>query len=199
MFAGALSAVCARRVHPPHPPPPPPPPPQPGRRRPLPTGLVGGSLLRALPQAAAPVLGDRRQGLLDVHAVGCSACWPRRLSTRRPLGGLYTPRVLRAFFQENRDIGQVGVLREIAEELGLDGADFTAALKQGTYTQTHQDALREAQAHRITVVPTLIIDGHTRIEGVPAPARIREAVLDAAAAQTNEDPEQGLTCGIDGC
>ncbi|WP_112467340.1 DsbA family oxidoreductase [Streptomyces triticisoli] len=111
-------------------------------------------------------------------------------------GDAYTPRVLRAFFQENRDIGRIGVLSDIAAELGLDAAGFTAALEQGTFTRAHQEALREAAAHRITVVPTLIIDGHTRIEGVPDPARIRKAVLDAQAHSTDA---QGPTCGIDGC
>ncbi|MFF4866166.1 DsbA family protein [Streptomyces sp. NPDC001231] len=111
-------------------------------------------------------------------------------------GGQYTPRVLRAFFQENRDIGRIDVLSEIAAELGLDSGEFTAALEQGTFTETHQDALREAAAHRITVVPTLIIDGHTRIEGVPDPTRIRKAVLDA---QARGGHEQGPTCGTDGC
>jgi predicted DsbA family dithiol-disulfide isomerase len=102
-------------------------------------------------------------------------------AANRNTGTLYTSRVMRAFFRENRDIGRIEVLRDIAEELGLNGADFAAALEQGRYKQAHQDALREAEAHVVTVVPTLIIDGHTRIEGVPTPAHIRKAILDAAA------------------
>ncbi|GAA3006746.1 hypothetical protein GCM10020229_18110 [Kitasatospora albolonga] len=42
----------------------------------------------------------------------------------------YTPRLLRAFFQENRDIGRTEVLADIAAELGLDAEGFTRALAE---------------------------------------------------------------------
>ena len=38
-----------------------------------------------------------------------------------------------AFFQEEKDIGDISVLTELAEELGLDGEDFRKALETGTY------------------------------------------------------------------
>jgi predicted DsbA family dithiol-disulfide isomerase len=109
----------------------------------------------------------------------------------------YTPRVLRAFFQENRDIGRLDVLADIASELGLDGTGFTGALTAGTYTEAHREALRTAEAHRISVAPTIIIGDRHRIEGVPAAAEIRKAVLDAQAEQAVEPGASA--CGIDGC
>ncbi|GAA1271532.1 DsbA family protein [Sphaerisporangium rubeum] len=108
----------------------------------------------------------------------------------------YTPRVLRAFFQENRDIGQLDVLADIAAELGLDAAGFTDALAAGTYTKAHQEALRIAKAHRISAVPTIIIGERHRLEGVPTAAQIRTAVLDA---QAEPAVTRGATCGIAGC
>ncbi len=108
----------------------------------------------------------------------------------------YTPRVLRAFFQENLDIGRLDVLADIACELRLDKAGFTRALTAGTYTAAHQEALRTAEAHRVRVAPTIIIGGHHRIEGVPTAAQIRKAVLDARAEQALAP---GAACGIDGC
>ncbi|MFI5976123.1 DsbA family protein [Streptomyces sp. NPDC051452] len=108
----------------------------------------------------------------------------------------YTPRVLRAFFQENRDIGELDVLTDIASELGLDEAAFAEALTAGTYTEAHQEALRTAAAHRISVVPTIIVGEHHRIEGVPTAAQIRKAVLDTQAEQA---VARGAACGIDGC
>jgi predicted DsbA family dithiol-disulfide isomerase len=108
----------------------------------------------------------------------------------------YTPRVLRAFFQENRDIGRLEVLADIASELGLDKAGFTEALTAGTYTEAHQEALRTAEAYRISVVPTMIIGERHRIEGVPAAAQIRKAVLETQAEQAVTG---GAACGIDGC
>ncbi|MFE7445718.1 DsbA family protein [Streptomyces chartreusis] len=111
-------------------------------------------------------------------------------------GREYTPRVLRAFFQQNRDIGQIDVLADIAREIGLDGEDVAAALEKGTYAAAHQAALRESVVHRIEVVPTLIIDGHTRIEGVATASRIRKALRNA---QDRTASTQWLTCGVNGC
>lgn len=108
----------------------------------------------------------------------------------------YTPRVLRAFFQENRDIGQLDVLAAIASELSLDEAGFTEALTAGTYTKAHQEALRTAEAYRISAVPTVIVGERHRIEGVPAAAQIRKAVLGAQAEQA---VTRDAACGIDGC
>ncbi|MER7931263.1 MULTISPECIES: DsbA family protein [unclassified Streptomyces] len=112
------------------------------------------------------------------------------------VGAAYTPRVLRAFFQEDRDIGRPDVLTAIASQLGLDEADFSAALRDGTYTEAHQKALRTAAAYRVSVVPTLVVGDRHRIEGVPAAAQIRKAVLDTQAEQAIA---RGAACGTDGC
>lgn len=109
-------------------------------------------------------------------------------------GTEYTRRMFRAFFQEDRDLGHLDVLQPLAEEIGLDGAAFRAALEQGTYSDQHQDALREAQAHRVQSVPTILV-GDIRIEGVPSPAQLRKAILDAQAQQ---DAEFGGVCGVNG-
>ncbi|MBP0461545.1 hypothetical protein [Streptomyces montanisoli] len=89
-----------------------------------------------------------------------------------------------------------GPLHEATRELGLDGDDFARALAAGTYTAAHQEALRTAAAHRVRVAPTLLIGERHRIEGVPDPARIREAVLDVQAGWS---VARGAACGIDGC
>ncbi|MGV9522326.1 DsbA family oxidoreductase [Streptomyces griseus] len=113
------------------------------------------------------------------------------------LGTAYTRRMFRAFFQESQDLGQVDVLVTLAGEIGLDEAGFRAALADGTYRARHQEALREAAAHRVQAVPTLLI-GDTRIEGVPRPAQLRKAILDAQARQAEDAVVYGAACGIDG-
>lgn len=112
------------------------------------------------------------------------------------LGTAYTRRMFRAFFQENQDLGQLDVLTTLAGEVGLDEAGFRAALANGSHRAKHQDALREAAAHQVQVVPTILI-GDTRIEGVPRAAQLRKAILDAQAQQ-GEDAAYGAACGIDG-
>ncbi|HEV2634137.1 MAG TPA: DsbA family protein [Actinocrinis sp.] len=108
----------------------------------------------------------------------------------------YTPRVLRAFFQENRDIGRLDVLADIASELGLDQARFTGALTAGTYAETHRKALRIAEAYRVSVAPTILIGENHRLEGVPTAVQIRKAVLDA---QNEQEVTHGASCGPEGC
>ncbi|HEY2765529.1 MAG TPA: DsbA family oxidoreductase [Pseudonocardiaceae bacterium] len=83
------------------------------------------------------------------------------------LGQRYIERMFRAFFVEQRDIGQLKVLIEVAAELGLDAAEFRAALATGSYAQAHQAALRRAHELEITVVPTFIVDNR-RLEGMPS-------------------------------
>ncbi|MDO0939383.1 DsbA family protein [Streptomyces sp. DG2A-72] len=100
------------------------------------------------------------------------------------LGQSCVPRMLRAFFHVDRDLGDLEVLTRIAAELGLPAAEFRTVLEQGTYATAHRCALAAADRHRITSVPTVIVDGTHRIEGVPAVARLRAAIAAARAEDT---------------
>ncbi|MFC9690658.1 DsbA family protein [Kribbella sp. NPDC056951] len=110
-------------------------------------------------------------------------------------GTEYTHRMFQAFFQEDQDLGNPDVLQALAAEIGLDAPDFRKALDNRTYREKHQDALREAEAHQIQSVPTILV-GNTRIEGVPTPYDLRKAILDAQAEQAIAF---GTACSVDGC
>jgi len=110
------------------------------------------------------------------------------------LGAAYTHRMFQAFFQEDLDIGNPDVLQSLAEQIGLDGPTFRTALDNRAYRTTHQNALREAESHNIRSVPTILV-GPTRLEGVPNPTELRQAILNA---QTNNATTHN-TCSIDGC
>lgn len=112
----------------------------------------------------------------------------------RGLGTEYTHRMFRAFFQEDLDLGQPGILQALAEDIGLDGAAFRTALDERRYRAHHQAALREAETHQVRSVPTILI-GDARIEGVPSAAQLRKAVLDAQAQQL---ATFGGACSVDG-
>ncbi|MGW0465447.1 DsbA family oxidoreductase [Streptomyces sp. NPDC003027] len=109
-------------------------------------------------------------------------------------GDAYTRRLFRAFFQEDLDLGQLDVLTRLAGELDLDTNEFRKALEEGTYAAKHQDALREAAAHRVQAAPTFLI-GDVRLEGVPTAPQLRKAILDAQARQQES---YGAACGVDG-
>ncbi|GAA1720964.1 DsbA family protein [Kribbella yunnanensis] len=110
-------------------------------------------------------------------------------------GTEYTHRMFQAFFQEDQDLGNPDVLQALAAEIGLDAPAFRKALDNRTYREKHQDALREAEAHQIQSVPTILV-GNTRIEGVPTPFELRKAILDAQAEQAIAF---GTACSVDGC
>lgn len=113
------------------------------------------------------------------------------------LGDAYNQRMFRAFFQESLDLGQLDVLVGLAEEIGLDGPAYRKALEDGTYYERHQDALRDAEAHRVQAVPTILV-GDTRLEGVPSSAQLRKAVLDERARLAESVTVDGVVCRADG-
>jgi predicted DsbA family dithiol-disulfide isomerase len=94
-------------------------------------------------------------------------------------GSAYNGRVLRAFFQEDQDIGDIAVLTRLAAELGLDRAAFRQALEERRYREVHQQALAQAQALDVTAVPTVLI-GSRRFSGVQDKAVLLQALRAAA-------------------
>lgn len=92
----------------------------------------------------------------------------------------YNERVLQAFFQEDKDIGEVEVLVQLAEEVGLSAEAFRLALTERTYQAAHQAALERAYTMGVQSVPSLVING-LLIAGVPQKDVLRQAILDAKA------------------
>lgn len=96
------------------------------------------------------------------------------------LGHAYSMATLKAFFQQERDIGDPEVLVDIAASVGLERQAVLDALAEGRYREQHQAALRHAMEEaRIQSVPTLIIDGET-IQGVPDPAALKRYLSERA-------------------
>ena len=71
----------------------------------------------------------------------------------------YHARVFRAFFQEDRDIGEAAVLTELAGEIGLDESSFGAALESGELAEPHKQSLKKAMKFGVNSVPSVFIDG----------------------------------------
>lgn len=108
----------------------------------------------------------------------------------RGKGHAFSMRAMEAFFQENRDIGDIDVIVDLGREIGLDVHVLRDALESGRYADQHARALRHASEERgVRAVPTIVI-GDARFEGMPAPADIRAAVHKAKAlndADQNSD------------
>ena len=71
----------------------------------------------------------------------------------------YNAAVFKAFFQEDRDIGDMDVLLRIAASIGLDQNEFRVALESGQFTSAHNASLAEAAERGVHSVPSVYING----------------------------------------
>lgn len=92
---------------------------------------------------------------------------------------VYAQLVFKSFYQEGKDIGQVAVLREIAEGVGLDGEAFQKALDSREFSKERAEYLRQANEELgITAVPTIFI-GDRVLKGLHPQANIERALRGA--------------------
>lgn len=112
--------------------------------------------------------------------VGLKMCLPPKVVprpyTRLALQGLYAAReqsledaychrIFRAYFEEERDIGNLQELEALAAEAGLDPEEFRTALENGVWEAEEREAVRHAkQELKVQVVPTAFLGDH-RLEG----------------------------------
>ncbi|MCY7294988.1 DsbA family oxidoreductase [Alteromonas sp. a30] len=83
---------------------------------------------------------------------------------------------MKAFFQQNQNIGDNDVLADVAESIGLDRDEVLAALEDGVYRATHEAAQRHAvEEAQIRSVPTIIVGNH-KFTGVPRPEEFKQAL-----------------------
>jgi predicted DsbA family dithiol-disulfide isomerase len=103
------------------------------------------------------------------------------------LANEYNDRILRAFFQEDQDIGQIDVLSKLAEAIGLNGTEFKAILETRKYRTVHQQALEYATEQiGINSVPTFMI-GDRIFPGLLSKETLEQAI---DSARTGE-PDKG--------
>ncbi|MBT2787794.1 MULTISPECIES: DsbA family protein [unclassified Halomonas] len=100
------------------------------------------------------------------------------MAEEQGLGHDYSMAALKAFFQQERDLGDPDVLADIGESVGLERQAVLDALAQGSYRDQHQTAQRHAvEEALIQSVPTLVIDGEM-IQGVPDPDALKRFLIE---------------------
>ena len=106
----------------------------------------------------------------------------------------YNDLVYRAYFIREQDIGDISVLAELAEQVGLDKADFVKALEEGRYTETEGQAVRYArEVLKPKGVPTIYVDGKEIALNDYTEAEMLQALNDAAFSPS------GHFCTPEGC
>ena len=129
--------------------------------------------------------------------VGLKMCLPPKVVprpyTRMAFQGLYFAReqgleeaychrVFRAYFEEERDIGDLEELAALAAEAGLDPDAFRQALESGRWEAQEREAVRRAkQDLKVRVVPTAFLGEHRLEGGAQSMEELREWLLAHAA------------------
>lgn len=109
----------------------------------------------------------------------------------------YTRRLFEAFFQEEKDIGEISVLSGLAEEIDLDKAVFKEALETRKYKDRHQQELEQASKENITAVPAFFI-GNQKLTGLHTKESF-EKVINQELEKPSFKMVEGMTCGPNGC
>lgn len=110
-------------------------------------------------------------------------------------GEEYNDLVYRAYFIEEKDIGDIAVLTEIAKGVGLQEKAFRDALENGVYSEKEKAAVRYAKEQlNVRTLPTLIINGHER-------SFHQYTVEEAIDILKDEVSQENVVvgCGVNGC
>ena len=82
-----------------------------------------------------------------------------------------------AFYRDERDLGRLEVVLDVAAAQDLDG-DLEAALREGTYRQRVAQSRADAQALGVVAVPTFLAGGNG-VVGIPEFAAFEQLVRHA--------------------
>ena len=75
-------------------------------------------------------------------------------------GEEYADKIYRAYFIDEKDIGNLEILCELAVATGLDKEDFRQALEDGIYGVEEKEAVRYSKQELcVKVIPTIYING----------------------------------------
>lgn len=110
-------------------------------------------------------------------------------------GEAYNDLVYRAYFIQERDIGDPAVLAELAAQAGLDRQDFLAALREGRYAQQQAQARDYSRdVLKVRHVPTIYLDGQELTLNAYTPEELTQLLIDHTATFG-----PGNACDIHGC
>ena len=98
-----------------------------------------------------------------------------------------TERLLRAYFVENRFIGDINVLANIATEAGLNGDDARAFITDPEHLEVVAQADARVRRMGITGVPFFIFNQRLTVSGAHDPATLLGAMQQSIAQRDTDD------------
>lgn len=112
------------------------------------------------------------------------------------LGEEYSDLMYRAYFMEEKDIGDPEVLTELAKSIGLDPEEYRNALLAGTWTkQEKEDVSYSKDVLKVRGIPSIYING----KKIALQTYTKEEMVAILTQQAEVSDEGGFCCGPDGC
>ena len=109
------------------------------------------------------------------------------LARERGLHGAVHDRLMKAYWAEARDIGDPGVLRDLAVEVGLDVAEVDEVLADDAYRDRVLGLTAQAVSIGITGVPGFLLDRRLLVLGAQ-PQEVFERAFEQLVATDEEAP-----------
>lgn len=103
------------------------------------------------------------------------------------VGAAYQRAVMRAYWQEARDIGDRQVLAELAEDVGLVQGSFLAALSQERYRSEVDEDIATARAYGLNAVPAMVFADKYLVSGAQPLEVLQQVVAEVAAKESNQN------------
>lgn len=111
-------------------------------------------------------------------------------------GEEYNEEVYKAYFIEEKDIGDISVLKEIASNVGLEEEMFEEVLNQKMYSQKQKEEDEYAKnILQVKGVPSIYVNG----EKISIQKFTKEEMIEILQGKIVEEKETMMACGIDGC
>lgn len=92
------------------------------------------------------------------------------------LGNEFAEAILRAFFQEDRNVGELSVLKDVASSVGLDTGCLEEVINSVQRGKRHDTELEYAHRIGIRAVPSMAI-GHRVYSGMLDSNKLRDVIL----------------------
>ena len=138
----------------------------------------------------------KRGNSFDAHRV-------LHLAAERGVQGAVKERLMRGYMEERAAIGDPEVLVRLASEAGLEADDVRATLASDRFAGDVREEEDVARRIGIGGVPFFLMGGVIAVSGAqPADVMLRaldEAWARAGAKGERDVPDQGASCGPDGC
>ena len=127
---------------------------------------------------------ELNRGPMGIHSR--AALIGAKVAEAQGKGPEYHDAVFRAYWQRANNIGDVEVLAEIAQAIGLEQDAFLAALKDDQYEAQVDADVEQAYYYGLTGVPALIFGQRYLVSGAQ-PYEVLRQVVEKVEAEGKED------------